>query len=855
MLEIDPGRELIVSVHRRSQEGTQASQASIVLTSRKDRHASNRGASIVETETAVSESLVLVRDRDNNALSQVAIAIDGDVEGCRWKISNVKGKTNSEEQRVILRIPSDKRPRQLEIITSYRDASSGTSEPADQVLKVSSSRSSSGLRSLIKGGPARWSQTLDTTGTLGLQSGAYAVDTLTIPEETPWKTWFRTSALDFFDDGRMAIATYGGDVWLVSGIDESLVKLKWKRFAAGLYEPMGVKVVDGQVYVTCKDRMVRLRDLDGNQEADFYENFFADPDVAFHFHSFNFDLQRDSQGNLYYAKGGHGSDYSIPGAVIQISPDGQRHSILATGFRAPNGMGILPDNRLTGSDNQGQWMPASKINLLKKGGFYGWVPTYDGKGKWGPDGGRIDIATVKPPQSFEEPMVWMPQEFDNSSGGQLWVDDARWGPLSGRLLHTSFGKGWMSYVMMQQVDDVTQAAIIRLPFDFRTGIQRARVNPRDGQVYACGLQGWNGGGRIGLLDNGVQRVRYTGQPIQMIRDCRVESDGLRIDFNFPVEATAASDLTSYTARHWNYRWRAEYGSDMYAPSTGEVGPELLKVTSALVDKDGRSVKLIVGNLRPVDQVHLVMKIRAEDGTPFEEELYWTIHRIPKASPATPYGYDYHRLRDGLQNAARKFSQQRTGRVAFLGGSITAGKGWRDLVCEDLQRRFPETKFEFINAGISSLGSTPGAFRFERDVLAEGPIDLLFEEAAVNDDTNGFNDVEQIRGMEGIVRHARIANPAMDIVLLHFVDPGKIESYNRSIIPSVIVNHEQVAERYRLPSIDLAKEVTERIRAGEFEWDKDFKNLHPSPFGHQLYARSISDCLTPRGPMTNLSAVQ
>jgi len=207
-------------------------------------------------------------------------------------------------------------------------------------------------------------------------------------------------------------------------------------------------------------------------------------------------------------------------------------------------------------------------------------------------------------------------------------------------------------------------------------------------------------------------------------------------------------------------------------------------------------------------------------------------------PLTPFGYDYFQMRDGMSQSRTKFMREKRGRVAFLGGSITASKGWRDLVCDDLKRRFPETEFEFINAGIPSLGSTPGAFRFDRDVLAKGPVDLLFEEAAVNDDTNGFSNVEQIRGMEGIVRHALLSNPKMDVVLLHFVDPGKISEIRQGKTPAVIANHERVAEHYHVPSINLAREITERIEAGEFTWEKDFRDLHPAPFGHELYAKSI-----------------
>ena len=212
-------------------------------------------------------------------------------------------------------------------------------------------------------------------------------------------------------------------------------------------------------------------------------------------------------------------------------------------------------------------------------------------------------------------------------------------------------------------------------------------------------------------------------------------------------------------------------------------------------------------------------------------------------PRTPFGYDYFQLRDGLRQCRDKFLNDKRGRVAFLGGSITASKGWRDLVCEDLKRRFPDTEFDFIAAGIPSLGSTPGAFRFERDVLAKGTVDLLFEEAAVNDDTNGFADIEQVRGMEGIVRQALLSNPKMDVVLLHFVDPGKIAEIRQGKTPVVIANHERVAEHYRIPSVNLAKEVTERIEAGEFTWEKDFRDLHPAPFGHDLYAKSISRLLS------------
>lgn len=208
------------------------------------------------------------------------------------------------------------------------------------------------------------------------------------------------------------------------------------------------------------------------------------------------------------------------------------------------------------------------------------------------------------------------------------------------------------------------------------------------------------------------------------------------------------------------------------------------------------------------------------------------------SGMTPHRREYCQMRGGLRNAWRRLNAGGSARVAFLGGSITQMAGWRDLVSKQLTARFPKTKFEFVNAGISSTGSTPGAFRLVRDVFAGGPVDLLFVEAAVNDSTNGFGAREQVRGMEGIVRHARLLQPELDIVMLHFVDPEKMQELRAGKRPEVIVSHELVAERYGVPSIDLAREVTERIDAAEFTWDGDFKSLHPSPFGMSVYARSI-----------------
>jgi sialidase-1 len=185
-------------------------------------------------------------------------------------------------------------------------------------------------------------------------------------------------------------------------------------------------------------------------------------------------------------------------------------------------------------------------------------------------------------------------------------------------------------------------------------------------------------------------------------------------------------------------------------------------------------------------------------------------------------------------------------VVFLGGSITNMTGWRDKVCEYLQRTYPATSFRFQNAGIPSLGSLPHAFRFQRDVLSKGRVDLLFVESAVNDQVNGTPAVTQRRALEGIIRHMLSANPAANIVLMAFVDPQKMDRYHDGRVPVEVQVHQDMARHYQLPFINLAKEVTDRIDAGEFTWKDDFKDLHPSPFGQELYFKTIRQLLQAKG---------
>jgi hypothetical protein len=220
------------------------------------------------------------------------------------------------------------------------------------------------------------------------------------------------------------------------------------------------------------------------------------------------------------------------------------------------------------------------------------------------------------------------------------------------------------------------------------------------------------------------------------------------------------------------------------------------------------------------------------------EVDASVRFIMDHTDVLPRSREYYKLRDGLTNCRAKFEQEKVGRVAFLGGSITFNPGWRDELTRYLQQRFPDTKFDFIAAGIPSLGSVANAFRLERDVLSQGPVDLLFVEAAVNDDGACAGHPEQmLRGMEGIVRHVRTVSPRTDIVQMHFVTPEFIADCNAGKVPLPIAAHEKVADAYGCTSLNLALEVAERIKAREFVW-ADFANVHPAPYGQRVYANSM-----------------
>jgi hypothetical protein len=504
------------------------------------------------------------------------------------------------------------------------------------------------LVSLIKGGPAHWGAALETPGKTGTGDGPYVVDEITAPDDNPYNSWLRFGGHDFFPNGDAAIVNISGDVWIVSGLDAKLEHVKWKRFATGLFQPLGCKVVDGKIYVLGRDQITRLHDLNGDGEADYYECFNNDCVVTDNYHEFALDLQTDSKGNFYYGKGSPWTPTNTSphqGTLIRVSRDGSKFEIVCNGLRAPNGLGIGPKDFITCSDNQGHWMPANRLNIIKPGGFYGMTPAAhkvlhfkaaDGTEFDANPSSAEDRAKFKtefwgnaqvpiPTAGYELPLVWMPQNVDNSPGGEVWVTGGKWGPWEGRMLHLSYGHCLLYGVTMETVDGVAQGAVVKFPFKFSSGVMRGRFNPKDGQLYVCGLNVWQSdAAKFGCFS----RVRYTGAPVTMPVELHAFKGGVQLQFTGALDAASATDVQNYDIQRWNYKWTGQYGSDDYKVSDGSKGKDTVPVEKAVLSPDRKTLTLTLPDMQPCMTMRLKFKIQSADGKPVEQEIHSTIHRVP-----------------------------------------------------------------------------------------------------------------------------------------------------------------------------------------------------------------------------------
>jgi len=449
------------------------------------------------------------------------------------------------------------------------------------------------------GGTKKGREEIVLSGDLGTSYDPYVIDTLPIPFDNPHGSPMFLTGLDFFPNGDAAVSTFFGDVWIARGIGRDLREIRWKRVAKGLNQPLGLLVIDGKIHTLGKDQITVLHDLNGDEEADFYENFCNSYITSPGSHDYNTGFQKDDAGNLYFATKHAG--------IIKVSPDGKQVVSLGAGLRNPNGIGVSPDGRVWCSPQEGQWTPASQIVRIQPNGYYGFQR-------------HIDQREITPATAY------IPRGIDNSSGGSVYINTDRWGPMKDKLVAFSFGASSHYLVLEDTSGSAPQGAIVPLKGNFLSGTHRARVHPIDGQVYVVGSQGWM---NYAIQDGSFERVRYTGQPVFYPSGFEVYSNGIRVDFNESLAiGMGIENPESHFAQQWQYLYSMGYGSPEFSiREPGTVGHDPISISSANVSDDGKSLFLEMPNLTPAMTVHLRLHLAFADGNPFATDLFATVHDL------------------------------------------------------------------------------------------------------------------------------------------------------------------------------------------------------------------------------------
>jgi hypothetical protein len=229
------------------------------------------------------------------------------------------------------------------------------------------------------------------------------------------------------------------------------------------------------------------------------------------------------------------------------------------------------------------------------------------------------------PTAYDEPICWLPMRWDNSSGGQVYVTGNRWGPWKGSPLFLSYGKCLLYGVLWDKIDGTVQASMTPFGIHFQSGVMRARFNPRDGQLYTCGLKGWQ---TAASRDGGFYRVRYTGKPVHNPVKAHVAKNGIQLSFAAALDRKSAEDASGYAAELWNYRYSGAYGSPEFSVKTpGKTAHDKLEVKSARLSADGKTLFLEIDGLEKADQWSVRYAVTAADGAELRSEIIGTIKKL------------------------------------------------------------------------------------------------------------------------------------------------------------------------------------------------------------------------------------
>ncbi|MFJ9915788.1 family 16 glycoside hydrolase [Actinacidiphila glaucinigra] len=472
----------------------------------------------------------------------------------------------------------------------------------------------------------------------------------------------QVSAMDWLPGGRLAVTTWGG-----SSVDEGAVyvldhvtgdtgpeRVTYKKIAGGLKEPMGIKYVDGKLYVSEKHQLTELSDLEGDNSADEIRKVAEWP-YGGNFHEFAFGLLYED-GNFYLNLSvaiNYGGATTDPqpaanrGSTIKVNKKTGKVSYLAGGLRTPNGIGRGPGGELFVTDNQGGWLPASKLVHIKQDRFFNHYTN--------PDGPFDDRAVTKP-------VLWLPQnEIANSPSTPMLLKK---GPFAGQLLFGDVTYGGIQRADLEKVDGEYQGAVFRHTQGLEAGITRISTGP-DGAIYAGGLGADGNWGQEGKLRFGLQKLTPNGTNVFDIKTMRATRDGFELTYTKPLSEETAAKLTSgaYTVEQWRYVPTPAYGGP-------KVDEEELPVAAARISGDRRTVRITVPGLQTDRVVHVrsPRPFASSDGEQlWSTEAWYTLNARPgPESPVTAYDAESARLSGGADID--------TEHAGYTGGGFVDGFG-------------------------------------------------------------------------------------------------------------------------------------------------------------------------------------
>jgi cytochrome c len=436
----------------------------------------------------------------------------------------------------------------------------------------------------------------------------------------------RVGGLEFLPDGRMLVCTWDslGPVYVVDNWQSGdPAQMSVKLIASGLAEPLGIKVVDGDIYVLQKQELTKLIDEDGDEIIDRYETVSDDWRVSANFHEFAFGLEYQD-GYFYGAlatailPGGASAQPQIPdrGKVLKISKETGVVELIAHGLRTPNGIGKGKDGALFIADNQGDWLPASKIVHVKEGAFYG-------QRSVDPEG-TADLPVTLP-------VVWLPQdEIGNSPSTPLALDH---GPYQGQMIHGEVTHGGVKRVFVEEVNGNYQGAVFRFTQGIEAGVNRISWAP-DGSLMIGGIGVSGNWGQTGKLKYGLQRMVYNEKSTFEMLSVSAKSDGFEITFTEPIKQGQYINQDDFVVQQWYYLPTAEYGGP-------KLELETLKPSRFSISEDRKTVFFSIPGLKENHMVYfrIVRPFESEmNHELWSTEAWYTLNYIPESGAVNHADY-------------------------------------------------------------------------------------------------------------------------------------------------------------------------------------------------------------------------